>query len=64
MTLKGRRRKKSSDFQPSRDNLSLAVQEYLEKGGKITRLEVDDTQDPERKFSDQFSPSFENTILQ
>jgi len=35
-------RKKSVSFKPNRDFLQKAISEYLEKGGKITKLEFDE----------------------
>ena len=34
-----RSRKKSKSFNPSRDDVSKAMKDYLEKGGKIEKME-------------------------
>lgn len=39
-------RKNKSSFNPSRDFLERSIEDYLEKGGRITRVVIS-TQDPE-----------------
>jgi len=36
------RRIKGVSFKPNRDYLNQAIEDYLAKGGKITRLELDE----------------------
>ncbi|NQU63099.1 MAG: hypothetical protein HQ517_02280 [SAR324 cluster bacterium] len=35
-----RNQKKSKSFEPSRNDVSEAMKDYLEKGGKITKIET------------------------
>ena len=39
---KGRRAKKSVSFNPNRKFINNAVDEFLKKGGKITKIEMDE----------------------
>ncbi len=36
------KKRKSVSFQPTRNDIQAAVDEYLKKGGKITKLEAND----------------------
>lgn len=45
--VKSRKKKKSKGFNPNRDYLNDAVKDYLEKGGKITKI-IDVSDEAER----------------
>ena len=38
---RGRRKKRGTSFNPNHEYVSSAVREYLDKGGKITRLKAE-----------------------
>lgn len=40
--MKRRSRKKSVKFKPTHDFLNQAISDYLEKGGKITRIQFNE----------------------
>ncbi len=40
--MKKRRRKNSASFEPNRIFVKSAIDEYLKKGGKITKIVVDE----------------------
>lgn len=55
---KNRKAKKSKGFNPSRDYVNDAVNEYLKKGGKITKIiEVPDEFDPSGPFREPGLPA-------
>lgn len=37
------RKKRGSSFNPNRSQINSAVEDFLKKGGKVTKLEADDT---------------------
>lgn len=53
-----RRKKRSCDFKPTRDEINLAVKEYLFNGGRITKCVVDDTVNPDERVKDYHANDF------
>lgn len=50
---KSRKNKKSKGFNPNRDYLNEAMKDYIERGGKITKIvEVEDDYQNVTSFSD------------
>ncbi len=58
LTQKSKKRKKSKGFNPNREYLDGAVQDYLKRGGKITKLvEIPDDAELIGKFKESRPPA-------
>lgn len=56
---KSKRRRRINDFKPSRKFIKGAVDDYLKKGGKITKLELDREYEDSIRRSRTFSEADE-----
>jgi hypothetical protein len=55
---KSKKRKKGPDFLPTRGDIALAVQEYLSKGGKLTKLNPLEQKDLPKVYIDRYTSHF------